>query len=375
MTALLVILLLIYASVIVYYYLAWEKQPLVEGHFANNTPFFSIIVAARNEERTLSFLLPSLLRQEYPAQQFEILVVDDSSKDDTVTVAKKFAGVQVVSIKEKGINSYKKKAIETGIAHARGEWIVCTDADCIAQPGWLSSIAACIENTQALFIAAPVSMVAKIDDGSNPSFLSMFQQLDFMVLQGITAVAVFKKMHAMCNGANVAYRKDVFYEVGGFAGIDSIASGDDMLLMQKILDKYPQGAAYVKSKNAIITTETMPTWRAFLNQRIRWASKASHYNDGWLKAVLVLVYLFNLSFLVTILLTVYNFYFVYMAVGMWIVKTVIEWPFIKSLCAFYGKKVTLFSFFLFQPVHILYTVLAGFMGQMGQYEWKGRRVK
>ena len=63
--------------------------------------------------------------------------------------------------------------------------------------------------------------------------------MDFMVLQGITGAAVYKKKMSMCNGANLAYEKKAFYEVNGFAGIDHIASGDDMLLMHKIWKQYP----------------------------------------------------------------------------------------------------------------------------------------
>ena len=131
------------------------------------------------------------------------------------------------------INSYKKKAIETGIAAASGELIVTTDADCIPPPDWLQTIVAFKEKTNAVFIAAPVVF------NCNSSIVQVFQAMDFMVLQGITGASVYKKMHSMCNGANLAYERKVFYEVNGFAGIDHIASGDDMLLMHKIAKKYP----------------------------------------------------------------------------------------------------------------------------------------
>ena len=72
--------------------------------------------------------------------------------------------------------------------------------------------------------------------------------MDFMVLQGITGAVVYKNNLSMCNGANLAYEKKAFYEVNGFAGIDHIASGDDMLLMHKIWKKYPDRVHYLKSK-------------------------------------------------------------------------------------------------------------------------------
>ena len=83
----------------------------------------------------------------------------------------------------------------------------------------------------------------------------------------------------MCNGANLAYERKLFYEVDGFAGIDHIASGDDMLLMHKIAKKYPGKIYYLKSVDAIVSTHPMQSWKQFFNQRIRWASKATHYDD------------------------------------------------------------------------------------------------
>ena len=80
------------------------------------------------------------------------------------------------------------------------------------------------------------------------SFLSVFQCLDFISLQGITAASVSAGFHSMCNGANLAYNKNIFYEVGGFKNADHIASGDDMLLMHKIKIKYPSSIGYLFNK-------------------------------------------------------------------------------------------------------------------------------
>lgn len=179
----------------------------------------------------------------------------------------------------------------------------------------------------------------------------------------------------MCNGANLAYRRDVFEEVNGFKGIDTIASGDDMLLMHKIWKRYPQRIAYLKSEQTIVKTMAAPTWKAFINQRIRWASKATYYDDTRIFAVLLLVYLFNLSFLVLLIAAFTNNCYLYALLIFWGFKTLIEYPFIKSVAQFFNKQSRLKYFFLFQPLHIGYTILAGFLGSFGRYEWKGRQVK
>ena len=107
---------------------------------------------------------------------------------------------------------------------------------------WLKTIASFYEEKKSAFIAAPVVLQ------NDSSVLQIFQALDFLVLQGITGASVHKKIHSMCNGANLAYEKIIFNEVAGFAGIDNIASGDDMLLMHKISSKYPGQDSLLKIK-------------------------------------------------------------------------------------------------------------------------------
>lgn len=179
----------------------------------------------------------------------------------------------------------------------------------------------------------------------------------------------------MCNGANLGYEKKAFDEVNGFSGIDQIASGDDMLLMHKISRKYPGQIHYLKSKEAIVSTQPMKTWREFFNQRIRWASKAKHYDDKRIFWVLLLVYLFNLSFLTLLIAGFFNYYYWFCLLGSWIAKTIIEFPFLYSVASYFNKKPLMNYFFFFQPLHIVYTILSGLWGQFGKYEWKGRRVR
>lgn len=179
----------------------------------------------------------------------------------------------------------------------------------------------------------------------------------------------------MCNGANLAYQRSAFDAVNGFSGIDKIASGDDMLLMYKIWKRYPQSVHYLKTKSAIVVTEPQKTWSDFFNQRIRWASKATHYNDKRFFPILLLVYFFNLSFPALLIAGFWDYrYWIYCA-GLWVLKTGIEIPFVASVAAFFEKKSLLKHFFFFQPLHILYVIISGFLGQFGSYEWKGRKVK
>lgn len=364
------VLFLLYSLLLLYYYRGWRAIPVFIPPPGAPAVSISIIIPARNEENNIGALLDALLQQTYPATLFEIIVVDDHSTDATAAVVKKYPSVTLLQLTADSINSYKKKAIETGIAAAVGQLIITTDADCIPPAEWLSTMAAFYTSQKASLIAAPVVFT------NDHSVLQVFQALDFLVLQGITGAAVYQRHLSMCNGANLAYEKKLFDDVGGFSGIDHIASGDDMLLMHKIAKKYPEAVQYLKSANAIVHTSPMLTWKSFFNQRIRWASKAVKYDDKRITAVLLLVYLFNLCFPALLILAIVQggYYWIYPGVFL-VAKTIAELPFVSVVASFFGRQQLLRYFFFFQPLHIFYTILSGLLGQLGRYEWKGRKVK
>ena len=367
----------LYCWLIIYYWLAWRSIPDYIPSPALPKTKISVIIPARNEEGNIGQLLQALQEQTYPKDLFEVIVVDDHSTDGTVNVVQQFPAVKLLQLKEDGINSYKKKAIETAIAAASGELIVTTDSDCLPSKDWIKTFAAFKEQNESIFIAAPVVLTPSPSPlcGEGRRLVQVFQAIDFMVLQGITGAAVYKKALNMCNGANLAYKKDVFNEVNGFKDIDNIASGDDMLLMNKIGKKHPDKVHYLKSKEAIVSTRPMKTWWEFFNQRIRWASKAKHYRDKRIMLVLILVYLFNLSFLALAIAGFFCYsYWLYLG-GLWLAKTIVELPFVYSVASFFNKQSLVRYFFFFQPLHIFYTIVSGLFGQLGRYEWKGRRVK
>jgi cellulose synthase/poly-beta-1,6-N-acetylglucosamine synthase-like glycosyltransferase len=210
---------------------------------------------------------------------------------------------------------------------------------------------------------------------ADKSLLSIFQSLDFLTLQGITAAAVQQKKHSMCNGANLAYLKSAYNAVDGFKGIDEIASGDDMLLMHKIAQKFPDQYFFLKSKDAIVSTKPEKTWAGFLQQRIRWASKADKYDDKRIFYVLLLVYLVNVCIAVFLVAGCWNYkhwiQFLLLVTG----KISFEYSFIKKVAAFFDQQKIVKWLSLLQPMHIFYTIVAGFLGKFSSYEWKGRKVK
>ena len=367
------LLLIIYGVLIEFYRRSWNQLPEIESATASEGEVrISVVVAVRNEDQNITRLINSLLAQDYSFEKFEIIVVDDHSTDNTLALIHDLASKDVAGPKIRVLQSAqegKKNAIAAGVGAASGELIVTTDGDCSFPHEWLGSLAAFYIKTNAAFIAAPVAL----ERGT--TLLSVFQTLDFITLQGITGAAVSKKFNAMCNGANLAYPKNIFEEVNGFDGIDRVPTGDDMLLMHKIQQRYPDKIQYLKSRAAIVTTRPEETWRKFFQQRIRWASKATIYDDKKTTYILFLVYFFNLCFPVMGLLCIFHPSLLFLFMLFLLAKTIIEYPFVNNVAAFFRQQKLMKYFIALQPLHIIYILLSGLLGTFSSYEWKGRKIK
>ena len=366
-----------YALLLMAYKKGWALQEnfSVQAGYTPHT-LISVIIPARNEAANIGACIDAILAQKYPDDLFEIIIVDDHSDDNTVNIVQGYSINKIRCIKlsdtidsNARINAFKKAALAAGITQSRGELIVTTDADCIAPHSWLLHIAALYEQQQAAMIVAPVIYA------TDHSLIQIFQLIDFMSMQGITAAAHRLRLGNMSNGANLAFQKTAYEAVGGYEGISHLASGDDYLLMMKINKAFPEGIAYLKSVNAIVSTAPQPDWKSFLQQRIRWASKSGKYNDSPLTGILILVYLFNLSFVALLCAGIFHPLYFYLLAGMLVIKITAEYLFLKPVAHFFNKAWPLKYLPFLQPLHILYIVLAGLLGFMGGYEWKGRKVK
>ncbi|HEY4109245.1 glycosyltransferase [Puia sp.] len=394
------LLFAVYAGLIAWYHQAWRALPPeamptrgTDGSGARSMPArgtdavaaaravrITVLIPARNEEANIGNCLQSLAAQTYPREHFEVIVIDDHSTDGTATIVKAFTGLTIrhlplAELPEAGVvTAHKKFAIETGIGAATGELIVTSDADCVFDPDWLLTLAACYAEKGAKFLAAPVRIGGMKVWGRQHSVLFIFQTLDFITLQGITGAAVFKGVHSMCNGANLAYAREAFFEVGGFRGIDQIPSGDDMLLMHKIALRYPDRVFFLKSRSAIVSTRPETRWKGFLNQRIRWASKADRYDDKRIFWVLLLVYLVNLLFLALAVAAFWDRWWGFLFLVLVAAKTMVEYPFVGDVAGFFGQRRLMGYFPLLQPLHIGYTIVVGWLGKFGSYRWKDRKI-
>lgn len=367
-----------YVVLMVLYSIGWKEQKdysISTGYKAGTK--ISIIVPARNEEVAIAKCIESILAQDYPNDLYELIVVDDHSTDRTAEIVQRYAptysNVSYLSLadnkdKYKG-TAFKKQALAYGIAQCNGDLIITTDADCYMGEQWLNNMAAIYQEVQPAMIVAPV------DFANKPNVVELFQSIDFMSMQGITAATLKLKLGNMCNGANLAFTKEAYLKVDGYSGIDHIASGDDYLLMVKINKAYPNRISYLKAREAIVKTPPQADWSGFLQQRVRWASKSGKYDDKKMTITLLLVYLFNFSFLLMFIASFFDASTWVFFISMLVLKITIELAYLFPVSQFYNKTWQLLLFPFLQPLHILYVIVAGFLGFWGNYQWKGRSVK
>jgi len=334
----------------------------------------SVLIAARNEAANIGRTLSDILAQDFPRELLEIIVVDDHSTDDTAAVVRSFAeqGVKLLKLDaSEPLNSYKKKAISLAIQMATGEFIVTTDADCRMEKGWLATVITYAEERGAVLVSSPVLY------SRQKGFFEELQTLEFLYLIGLGAAGIGKKHASTCNGANLAYRRDVFYELGGFNGIDHLASGDDELFLHKVAGRYPDRIGFCKSRDAIVYTDAKRTLRGFISQRRRWASKSTHYKNKGIVALGLAIWTFNLLLLFSGLASLFFDVSGYLVGGFLIAiifKLTAEMCFLYPLCRFANRVDLLVYLPILTILHIVYMVYIGIAGNLGKYQWKGRRV-
>ena len=339
----------------------------------NHGDFITVIIPVRNEKDYITSLLSDINDQTFSADQFEVLVMNDGSTDGTANLVQKCIdtfkiNIRLIHLPDSPTASPKKRAIESAIAEAKGTIIVTTDGDCRVETGWLQSIADCYAATNAKLISGPVTFTTE------NSLTDYLQTVEFASLIGSGASAISAGFPSLCNGANLAYPKSVFYEVNGFDGVKHIASGDDEFLMHKIAAKYPDGIQFLKNSQAIVRTKPHQEWSLFFRQRKRWASKWKHYQSKTPLVLALYIFSCNFSLIISCLLCISgNITFAELAI-FWLIKCAPEWLFLGLVLKFLQKSSSIFYIPVTQIIYPFYVCFFGLAVQKPSYEWKGRKL-
>ena len=365
-------LTLIYGILVLNFIRGWHRLVYFTSQKSDPHTRVSIIVAARDEEANINKTIDDLIAQQYPEALTEIIIIDDHSTDRTAEIVLSYADRNVKLIKlneDRALNSYKKKAIQTAIGTCTGDLIITTDADCRMGPDWLATIVNLYEEKNYKMISSPVAYFQE------KSFFERLQSLEFLYLIGLGASTIGNKQPSTCNGANLAYEKATFYEVGGFQGIDDLASGDDELLLHKIAAKYPDKIGFLKNREAIVYTHAKENLSSFIQQRKRWASKSTRYKNKAIIVLGVLIWIFNLSILSNFITGLFIPGFLTVMFYQLLVKMLLETLFLWDVTGFAKRRSLLILIPVLNVLHIIYIVYIGIAGNSGKYNWKGRMVR
>ena len=356
----------------------WRRMPVFQPANPHPSPSLTVIIPVRNEAKNLPLLLTDLNAQTYP--HFEVIVADDASTDDTVALAQAFPAnykLQVLTLAGEPGSSPKKRAIHQAIQRATGTLLVTTDGDCRVGSEWLCTLAAFHEQTGAKLISAPVTFLPNNQPASSwPTRLfASLQTVEFASLIGSGAVTMALDRPSLCNGANLCYEKSVFEAVGGFAGNEHLASGDDEFLMHKVAARFPGSVKFLKSPAAIVRTKPHHDLRSFYQQRRRWASKWRHYRDARVVALAIAVFVLNAAPLLGLFSWLLDWISGTVFLVQILLKFSIEAVFLGQILRFLAQPKALLFIPLMQVIYPFYSTFFGLVAQGKGYFWKGRRLE
>lgn len=334
-------------------------------------PFISVLIAARNEAAHITPLLEALDRQDYPRDRHEILIIDDDSSDTTVKEIDRWQrahpGSPLRLIHSQGrdqVISPKKHALAQGIAAARGEILLFTDADCLPLSTWISALQG--------FFTPEVGMVIGYSPYEIPpprSLLERFLALESLSLAALAAATSGWKRPATCTGRNLAYRKTVWKEVDGFTAIAGFISGDDDLFLKQVLERTRWQVTYALTPEAIVPTRLLTNSRAFFRQRLRHASKGFHYGPK-MTTLLALAWLYNLLLVAGTIQSLCQSPMDPRPWMAWAGKSMAELLLLIRFAQPMRRLQFLGIFPLAELLHVGYVVLFGALGPLSRIHWK-----
>jgi len=229
----------------------------------------SVIVPARNEQDKIENCIIQLMSSDYPKEFFEVVAVNDRSNHNTLEIlnnlADKFSNLKVVNIKsdlDKQNLKGKPGAIHQGILNSSGEIIMMTDADCIVNRSWISSIAKRFSNSE-------IGLVPSYTLIKDNSSFDKLQATEWMYMHTMACAGVGLNNPLGCYGNNVSIRRSVYQQLGGYPNIKFSVTEDLALL--KAVFKAGYKVNYVCSQESTVTTLPCETLKEYISQHKRWA--------------------------------------------------------------------------------------------------------
>ena len=338
-----------------------------EGIQVNNEPALkpiSIVIPFRNEEEHLDRLFSALEQLNYPAPQFEIIMVDDHSTDKSAVLVKEWAEKTALQVRFFASDGNGKKAAQKlGVHQANHDLIACTDADCIPGREWLQRINATFNGEEIKLAFGPVVF---------NSATNAFQRIEFVALIASTMAMLKLSWPVMGNGANMAFRKEAYLDAEAQLERWNTPSGDDVILLHTV-GTDPNSVGIISGDGALVFTDGSKTLGGFIQQRLRWASKAKYIRNQSAFLTGGLVFAVNAFLFISLLLYAMGLINHWPFVLLFLVKFNLDFIFIKKVAPFFGEKAPSAVILVQEIINILYVPVIGLLSQLLPYTWKGRR--
>jgi glycosyltransferase involved in cell wall biosynthesis len=335
----------------IWFFIGYNRLKI--NSFNTTDSSLTLIIPYRNEQENLPSLIKNL-NQIILRPKDQIILVDDNSTDSGITdelfLRKE---ITILHLKDDAVGS-KKQALTQAILQSSSEWILTTDADCEFGEKWVQEMRTKL-NPDLHMLIGPV--LTKPGSGLQ----GWLQTCESVCLWSVSRASAGWNMPVLCSGANLLFRRTSWIEVGGYKAHQHILSGDDVLLMNDFSKRWKNGVRTINSRQALVLTKSLHSWKQILDQRKRWSSKRAHV--GGLKKKLLLLGLAFWLFL-PIAALFYDFRFP-------VVLFLMETGFVWSVLHGFNLSFKVSHWLLFRVAYPFFLVLLMFY-KPSKVLWKGR---
>ncbi|MGB5529171.1 MAG: glycosyltransferase [Ignavibacteriaceae bacterium] len=320
----------------------------------------SVIISARNEKEKIEKLVNTLNNLNYPQDKYEVIIVDDNSRDGTLEELKlqidKFNNFRVLDLKPAGLRG-KREALSLGIQHSQHPYLVITDADCRPQSNWL---VACSRKFalgyDMLFGIAPFYQNKTLTNR-----IACFENLRSSLLSFSLAIVGFPYTAA---ARNFGFTRNAFDLLSGYSKTKDTLSGDDDLLLREAV-KRKLKIGVVTDSDSYVYSETKKTFREYFHQRARHTQTSFHYLKKH-QVILVFWHLLNLLLLFSPLLM-----FIDPLLGFLLpAKLLTDFTIIKSTQNKFGYRFSVIEIIYLQIFYELLLIIHFFNARFSEIKWK-----
>lgn len=329
---------------------------------ADPPPSVSVVIAARDEEHNLGSCLESVLHQTCDRHQFEVIVVNDHSSDGTERIcqeyAVKYSNFRYINSVERPVLRGKPNALDLGIATARNDVILITDADCTVPTTW-------IEET-ARFYSPDVGLVGGLTIQSASTAFEGMQSLDWVYLLGLAAATISLRIPLSTIGNNLSFRRTAYLELGGYQKIPFSVT-EDFVLFQAIVGLRKWTYLCPIDPKVLVTSKPCPTWKALLRQKHRWGTGGRGMN---IRGLMVMSVGFGLHAAILLGAFLSTPWIIVAAIG---TKVLGDYLFLRTVLTRLRRRDLLRFFLPFAGFFFSYVLLLPFIVFLGgPVRWKGR---